>query len=140
MLPVYQLNMVLPEGVARWRFGAGPRREETGEGLKNKPLPFLGKRLALRSGLRLFNCFNNLLECLGLVHRQVGQHLAVEADTFGVEFTHKFGIGHSVVAGCGVDTYNPQAAEVSFLLLAMAVSERKTSFDGVFGDRPNVSP
>ena len=41
------------------------------------------------SAERLFNCFNYCLECLRLVHGQVGQHLAVEDDALGVEFADK---------------------------------------------------
>lgn len=41
------------------------------------------------SAERLFNCFNYCLECLRLVHCQVGHHLAVEDDSLGVEFADK---------------------------------------------------
>ena len=37
----------------------------------------------------LFNCFNYCLECFWLVHRQVGQNLAVQCDALGVEFADK---------------------------------------------------
>lgn len=38
---------------------------------------------------RLFNCLNYCLECLGLIHCQVGQNLAVQRDAFGVELADK---------------------------------------------------
>ena len=88
----------------------------------------------------LLYCFNDFFECGGVVHRQIGQHLTVELDALGVDFTHKFRIGHTVAAGCGVDTLNPQAAELTFFVLTIAVSVGKTFLDGVFGDRPDISP
>lgn len=94
----------------------------------------------MRAGYALLDCFNDFFECCGIVHRQIGQHLAVELDALGVHFAHEFRISHAVAAGCGVDTLDPQATELAFLVLAIAVSVRKTLFDGVFGDRPYVSP
>lgn len=38
---------------------------------------------------RLFNGVNYCFECLGLVHRQIGQNLAVQGYAFGVNFTHE---------------------------------------------------
>ena len=37
----------------------------------------------------LFYCINNCLKCLGLVHCEVSQNLAVHSDTLCVVLTHK---------------------------------------------------
>ena len=93
---------------------------------------------ATESGL--FNCINNLLECLGVVHSQVSQNLTIQSDTCLVELTHKLRIGQTVSACSSVDTLDPQAAECSLLDLAVCVSILQTFFNGVFGNRPYVSP
>ena len=94
----------------------------------------------LRDAKVLFNCFYNRLECFRLVHRQIRQNLAVEGDAFGVDFTDKFGIRHSLGADCGVDTGNPQRTECTLFELAVCIGKLQTLLDGVFRYRPNVSP
>ena len=92
------------------------------------------------SAERLFNCFNYCLECFWLVHRQVGQNLAVQCDALGVEFADKLRIGHSLRADCGVDTRDPQRTERPLLELTVCISIAQTFFDRVFRNGPNVSP
>src|SRR3546814_2168703 len=53
------------------------------------------------------------LEGIGLTHRQVRQHLAVELDTSPPDAVHKLGVGQAVLAGAGVDALDPQGAERS---------------------------
>lgn len=92
------------------------------------------------SAERLFNCFNYCLECFRLVHRQIGHDLAVDGDTFGVDFADELRIGHPVGADGGVDTRDPQRTERPLLELTVCISIAQTFFDRVFRNGPNVSP
>ena len=75
-----------------------------------------------------------------MVHGEVGQNLAVEADILSLVLTHQFLIGHAVAAGCSVDTLYPQAAEFPFLVLTTYVRIGQTLFDSIFRYCPNISP
>ena len=92
----------------------------------------------LRGGL--FNFLNYCLECLRLVHGQVGEHLAVQDDTLGVEFADEMRLGHSLGADCGVDTRDPQRTECPLLELAVRIGELQAFLDRVFRNGPYVSP
>ena len=67
-----------------------------------------------------------------MVHCQVGQNFAVQGDTFGVDFTHEFGVGHSVGTDSSVDTLDPEAAEIAFFVFTVAVGVGQTFFYRVF--------
>ncbi len=75
-----------------------------------------------------------------MVHREVGQHLAVESDLLFGEPADEFRIGQSVGPCAGVDTLDPQAAESPLFVFAIAVCILQTLLDCVFGNSPNVSP
>ena len=75
-----------------------------------------------------------------LVHREIGQHLAVQHDSFGVEFADELRIGHPVGADTGVDTGDPQRTERPLLELAVRIGELQPLFDRVFRNGPYVSP
>ena len=96
--------------------------------------------LRTQAGASLFNQFHDCLECLRLVHRQVGQHLAVEGDSFGVEFADELRIGHSLRADGGVDTRDPQRTERPLLESAVRIGELQTLLDRIFRNGPYVSP
>ena len=56
------------------------------------------------------------------------------------ELKAKIGTGKVLCAlSGGVDTLNPQCAEVAFLLFAVAISVGQTFFPSVFGDGPDVA-
>ena len=92
------------------------------------------------SAERLFNCFNYCLECFRLVHRQIGHDLAVDGDTFGVDFADELRIGHPVGADGGVDTRDPQRTECPLLEGAVCIGIAQTLLDRIFRNGPNVSP
>ena len=74
-----------------------------------------------------------------MVHRQVGEHLAVELEAFGLYLAHEFGVGHPVLARGGVDALDPQPAERPFFIFPVAIGVREALFDRVFGNRPYVA-
>ena len=45
-----------------------------------------------------------------MVYGQLGQSLAVDLDTGGVDQTHELAVAQVLQAGCGVDTLDPQRA------------------------------
>ena len=61
------------------------------------------------------------LECLRIIHREVGESFAVERNVLLCQIAHQDRVGHSVLAGTRVDTGDPQAAEVSLFSLSVAV-------------------
>jgi hypothetical protein len=79
----------------------------------------------------LLNRIHDGLEGFGVVHGQIGKHLAVDLDIAGIEFTHKFGIAHPMLTGAGVDTQDPQLTEFSFLGAPVAVSVLLAFFPGI---------
>ena len=79
-------------------------------------------------------------ECLRIVHRQVSENLAVEADVLCVNSSHKLGVGHTVLTCSGIDTSDPKRAEVALFGFAVAVCISQTFLIGVLGNRPDVFP
>ena len=73
-----------------------------------------------------------------MVHREVGEHLAVELDTALVKFAHKDRVRDTVDAATGVDTVDPQRAELALLVLTVAVGVGLTFLPLVLGDGPYV--
>ena len=88
----------------------------------------------------LFYRIDDGLESLRVVHREVGEDLAVETDVLLCEFTHELRIVHTVLAGSCVDTGNPQGTESAFLGFAIAVCVGETFFVGILGYGPDVLP
>src|SRR6187397_836749 len=56
-----------------------------------------------------------------VVHRKLGEHATVNLDTRELEALDESVVGHSVLAGRSVDALDPQLAEVTLALLAVAV-------------------
>ena len=84
------------------------------------------------------NGLDDGFECLGIVHRQVGKHLAVEADVLLGELAHKLRIGDTLLAAGGIDTLDPKGAEIALLGFAVTVCVGKTFLIGVLRNRPNI--
>ena len=88
--------------------------------------------------LLFLNHLDNSGEGLGIVHSEVGKHLAVELDVVLVKFAHKDGVRDTVDAATGVDTVDPQRAELALLVLSVAVGVGLTFLPFVLGDGPYV--
>ena len=86
----------------------------------------------------LLDLFNDSLESLGVVHSQIGQHLAVDFDTCLMNGTHKLRIVQSLQTGCSVDTLDPQGAELSLLVLTVTECIGQTFFPSILGNGPDV--
>jgi len=54
-----------------------------------------------------FGLFDDCGKCLGIAHRQVGQHLAVEFDLCLLHGMDETAVGHAIPAGSRVDAGNP---------------------------------
>src|SRR5688572_29914699 len=86
----------------------------------------------------LFYLINDRFECVGMVHREVCKNFPVELDAFCTKFTDESRIRKSVLTGSGVDTLDPQCAEITFLLFTAFVCVSQTTLNGVFGNSPYI--
>ena len=86
----------------------------------------------------LFHHLNNGSESFGVVHGQVGENLAVQPHVGFVHLAHKYRVRHTVEAATGVDTLDPQRAELSFLAFSVTICVLLAFFPFVFGYCPNV--
>src|SRR5262249_35114151 len=57
----------------------------------------------------------------GIVHSQVGQHLAIDLNLSLQQAIDQPAVGQSVQTRCGVDTRDPERAELALLLAAIPV-------------------
>ncbi len=78
------------------------------------------------------------LEGSGVIHGQVGQYFSVEFYVMFVNLTHEGGIAHAMLTGTGIDSLNPQAAELTLSLLAIPVSVQPRLFNLIFGYSPYI--
>src|SRR4051812_17732893 len=69
---------------------------------------------------RLAGALGESAEGLGVAHGDVGQHLAVELDAGQLEAVYERAVAHAVLARGGVDTGDPEAAEVALAVAAVA--------------------
>ncbi len=90
------------------------------------------------TALFLYFCHDGL-ESLGIVHGELGEHLAVDLDAGCMDETHELGVGKILHACGGVDTLDPEGAEVALFLLAVAVCIGKTLLPGVLRYGPHVA-
>ena len=61
------------------------------------------------------------LECLRIIHREVGESFAVERNVLLCQIAHQDRIGHSIFTGARIDTGDPQASEISLFRFSVAV-------------------
>ena len=92
----------------------------------------------LTTGNSLLDGLHNSLKSLRIVHSEVGQHFAVEADVLLGQAAHQLGIAEAVLTGSGIDALDPQGAEFALLGLAVTVGVGETFFVGVLGYCPDV--
>jgi len=108
---------------------------------KGELCPFVTGEFLQAHVLTLFlNRLDDRFERLRIVHREVGEDLAVQADVLGVQLTHELGVGQTVLTRGSVDTLDPEGAEVALLGLAVTVSIGQTFLVGVLGYGPNILP
>ena len=99
------------------------------------------KFLPAHGTLELFgNRLDDGFERLGVIHGEVGENLAVETDVLLGELTHELGIGDSLLPAGGVDTLDPEGAEIALLGLAVTIGVGETLLVGVLRYSPNISP
>src|SRR5687768_11149786 len=99
------------------------------------------RSLSLPSGLlrkRSAGLGDDRLERLALVHRDIGQDLAVEIDSGEFEAVHELAVGQALGPDGGVDALDPQGAEAALLHLAVAIGILPGLLDGLAGDADRV--
>lgn len=90
-------------------------------------------------GLSVLNFVDNSLESCGIVKSEVSEDLAVDLDACLVDETHEFGVGKILEACGGVDTLDPESAEVTLFIFTVTVCVCKTFFPCVFGNGPYIA-
>src|SRR5690606_7975634 len=65
-----------------------------------------------------------------VAHGQVGQHLAVHADVGLLQARHELAVGDAEGTGAGVDTGDPQGAELTLLDATVRSEERRVGKRG----------
>ena len=93
----------------------------------------------IRCLLCAFHLGYDSLESLGIVESEVGEHFTVDFDTRLVDQTHKLGVREIFHTCSGVDTLDPESAEVALFVLSVAVSVCKTFLPCIFGYSPYVT-
>ena len=86
----------------------------------------------------LLHLVHDGLEGIVVVHGEVGEGLAVDGDACLVDGTHQLAVRHAFHAGSGVDTLNPESAEIALLGPSVTVSVGKTFLIGVLCNGPDV--
>ena len=85
------------------------------------PFRLLGITNRLSSGDLCLRGLGQLGEASGIVHSDIGEHLAVQIDTGFLQTEHQLAVGQSVQTGCSIDAGDPQRAVLSILLLAAGI-------------------
>src|SRR5215213_3850461 len=83
--------------------------------------------------LRALGQIGDTRERLEIVHREVGEHLAIDLHSGALESRHEAAVAHSLGPGRGVDASDPEGAELSLLLSAVAVGVAHRAFRGLLG-------
>ena len=77
-------------------------------------------------------------ERLGVVHREVGEDFAVQADVLLRKLTHELGVGDAVLTAGGVDPLDPEGAEIALLGPAVAIGIGESFLVGVLRYGPDI--
>src|SRR5690606_27512209 len=109
-----------------------------GMGTGYRPASWLQAAVANRIVASRRDMFQHLGEGLRVVHCEIRQDLAVERHVGLVEAAHHPRVRGSVDSGAGVDTGDPQTAEVALAFAAVAVGVLPGAVDRVLGDRVNL--
>lgn len=94
--------------------------------------------IRLRGNECLFHLLYHRLERLGVIHREIGKHFTIQVDASLLQFADELGVGQAMLPCAGVDSLNPDRAELSFLLLTVAIGVNQTLFNSVFRYGPDV--
>ena len=80
------------------------------------------------------------LECLRVVHGEVGENFTVETDVLLGQLAHELGIGDTPETAGSVDTLDPEGAEIALLGPAVTIGVGETFFVGVLCNSPDIPP
>ena len=86
----------------------------------------------------LFHLRHDSLKRFGVIHGEVGENLTVDFDAGLVEITHQNAVAEAFDASGGIDTLDPQGAEIAFLVPTVTESIGETLFPSVLGYGPNI--
>lgn len=93
---------------------------------------------SVRFSAILLNLGNDCVESFGIVHRQIGENLAVNLYSVLVKSTHKLRVAKTLQACCRVDTLYPKCAERALLVAAVTVSVCESLLPSILCYCPNI--
>ena len=79
-------------------------------------------------------------EHLGTIHRKISKDLSVQRDLLLLERVHELRIRRTIGTGGSIDTHDPQAAERTLLVAAIAIGVLEALFYVVLDDGPYFGP
>ena len=91
--------------------------------------------ISRKSGLGLLD---DGLEGLRIGHGQFGQSATIKLNAGEVQALDEAVVGDAFSADGGVDTLDPQCAEVTFFVLTVTVCISQTFFPSILSNGPNV--
>src|SRR5262245_13140526 len=86
-----------------------------------------------------FDLAGDLVERRLVLHRQIGEHLAVDLDVGALEPGHEGAVAHAQLAHRGVDARDPQGAHGALLGAAVAVRVLPRLHHRLLGDAVDVA-
>lgn len=94
----------------------------------------------INSGETLLHFVHNGFEAFRIAEGDLGEGFTVQGDLGDLQFVHEDAVGHAVFADGGVDTLDPEGAEVALLDLAADVGVVVSFFNGVHRNGEHVLP
>ncbi len=86
----------------------------------------------------LFYRIDDCFERLRVVHGEVGENLAVEADVLLRELAHELRVGYPVLTRGGVDSLDPECTEITLLGLTVTIGVSETFLVSVLSNSPDI--
>src|SRR5688572_16156685 len=74
-----------------------------------------------------------------IVHREIRENLAIDFDSGLAQAIHERAVAHVVLARARVDARDPETAEITLLVLAIAVRVLPAAFDVLLGGLPELA-
>jgi len=93
----------------------------------------IGYKKGLAPGLPFGNC-GKLGEGIGVPHRHIGEHLAVDLNPRLPQAIDESAIGEPLLPGGGIDAYNPQPPEIALSLAAVTIGVAQGLHHRLMGD------
>jgi len=89
--------------------------------IKNIPRLVPGNERKPRVLFSLSGHFNDFVKAFCIKNCQLSQHFAVKLNVGFFQFTDELAVANAVLAGCGINTGDPEATKIAFATFTVAV-------------------